>query len=134
MPKKKTTSTNSTPNTPKRKGPKRNTSRSMTVHSDLFVTTVSNLMRHTGYTNPPQLADYTPIAHQHYFRTVNADGNMEKTTSPVGGHFHDVEIVKDEKGEPKLNERGEIQNQSRSAGPDSKGRQRQEHPFRPHAY
>ena len=39
------------------------------------------------------------VAHCHWFHNVDKDGRPNKTCAPVGGHWHDVEVSVNKKGE-----------------------------------
>lgn len=65
------------------------------VH-DLFRLNTATMKKNVSWNEVPELVD---VAHEHFFHTVDSSGRPQKYSAPVGGHFHELEVEKNKKGE-----------------------------------
>lgn len=63
------------------------------IHSDLYKFEVEKMKRNVSWTEEPE---YVDVEHCHFFHTFDSDGKAQTQTSPVGGHFHLVEVIPSE--------------------------------------
>lgn len=61
----------------------------------LYVLKSVALKKNISWTEEPI---YEEIQHQHMFHSCDSSGLPQKNSSPVGGHFHVIELVKGENG------------------------------------
>lgn len=57
---------------------------------DLYKLTVAPMLKNISWTDVPE---YTSIEHCHFFHTIDSDGKAQTTSTHVGGHFHEIEII-----------------------------------------
>jgi len=76
-------------------------------HHDLFKLSVSKMLKFVGYqtsskawfkadngqTNP----DWLELEHTHIYHSVDSSGKIQIYSAPVGGHFHEIEVIRDKK-------------------------------------
>lgn len=65
------------------------------LDSDLFKLVETNMVKNVSWGAKP---DYQKMLHGHFMRTVDSSGKQLNTCSPVGGHFHFVEVSTDSEG------------------------------------
>ena len=63
----------------------------------LFKGSVEKFLRNNSWKKG--MVEIDGIEHTHYFHTINSMGMEQKYTAAVGGHFHEVTVVKNAKGE-----------------------------------
>jgi len=75
-------------------------------YHDLFKLRVSTMLKWVGWKQDskewfkhPQTGeknrDWLELEHTHIFHTINSNGAMQKYCAPVGGHFHEMKVVRD---------------------------------------
>lgn len=64
------------------------------IDSDLFVLGTEKMQKKVPLTKN----EYIPIDHQHFFHSHDSDGRVQKVCTPVGNHFHEIELVYTDKG------------------------------------
>lgn len=64
-------------------------------HHDRFKLEIADVMLNISYTKTKR---FDPIQHQHWFHTVDSDGKVQKFSSAMAGHFHEMEVINDPKG------------------------------------
>jgi len=57
---------------------------------DLYKLNVSTMLKNISWTEQP---DYVKIEHCHFFHTIDSDGKIQVTSTAVGGHYHEMEVV-----------------------------------------
>jgi hypothetical protein len=80
-------------------GKKRFYSGEQEIDHDLFKLEIATMKKNVSFTDVP---DYEKIEHVHMFHTVDSNGKKQETCSPVGGHFHMVEVLSERDGVPAL--------------------------------
>jgi len=66
---------------------------------DLFKLKVASMKRNVSYTDVP-IIDH--IEHVHIFHTIDSSGKRQTESTPVGGHFHQIEVHHNAMGVPHL--------------------------------
>lgn len=79
--------------------PKRIYKGTQEVDHDLFKLNAAKMAKNVSYTDVPQIEHFE---HCHIFHTVDSGGRKQETSSAVGGHHHDIEVVEDANGVPSL--------------------------------
>ena len=71
-----------------------------TLHHDLYLLNESKMKKDTsiGKTGDPEMI--IPVSHQHFFHTIDSSGRKMVDCSPIGGHFHEMEIIDKGDGNP----------------------------------
>lgn len=69
------------------------------VDHDLFKLEAAKMSKNVSYTDIPNVQQFV---HNHIFHTVDSSGKKQTTCTPVGGHFHEVEVTLGEGGVPEL--------------------------------
>ncbi len=69
------------------------------IDHDLFKLEVAHMSKNVSYTDVPFIERYE---HVHVFHTVDSNGKVQTTSTPVGGHHHEVEVVAGPDGVPTL--------------------------------
>lgn len=63
----------------------------------LFKGSVEKFLKNTSWQRG--VVRIEPVEHVHFYHTINSMGMEQKYTNSVGGHFHEVKVVKNESGE-----------------------------------
>ena len=63
---------------------------------DLFLCEVASFNKNISF--DPKNPAFLPIAHSHMYHSHDSNGRKITKTNSVGGHFHYVEVITDEKG------------------------------------
>jgi len=69
------------------------------IFHDLFVLSTAKMLRDTSYNQQPSEDTLIPVDHQHFFHTVDSNGKKQTTCSPIGGHFHVMELISEAEGD-----------------------------------
>lgn len=67
---------------------------------DLFKLLPTALTKNVGFQEDDPI--WTTIEHSHIFHTIDSSGRAQDTTNAVGGHHHQVQVVKSPQGVPTL--------------------------------
>lgn len=59
---------------------------------DLFKLEPATMMKNISFTEEPH---YVRLEHCHIFHTINSAGKKQVVSSHTGGHFHEVEVIKE---------------------------------------
>lgn len=72
------------------------------LHHDLFLLSPESMIKDTRLTKEgiPDPAETVAVKHQHFFHTVDSSGRKLDTCSPIGGHFHVIELKDMGENEP----------------------------------
>ncbi len=63
----------------------------LVIDHDLFVLKPAEMIKNVSWNESPE---YQKVVHQHFFHTVNSDGEEMDSCSPIGGHFHKMILTK----------------------------------------
>lgn len=63
---------------------------SQKIHS-LYKLLTSSFVKNTSWTSEPR---WEEVEHTHFFHSINSAGQPQTTCAPVGGHFHEMILVK----------------------------------------
>lgn len=66
------------------------------IFHDLFRLNTAEMKRNKSWNDTPM---WVSIKHEHFFHTVDSSGRPQKYCAPVGGHFHELKVTKNNKGE-----------------------------------
>jgi len=71
---------------------------SQTVNHDLFKLLPSEMKKNVSWTPGQPRFEY--FEHCHMFHTVDSSGRTQDTSTPIGGHFHEVKVIHGEGDSP----------------------------------
>lgn len=71
----------------------------MVLYHDLFKLEVATMAKDISWNETPE---YLRVEHVHFYHTIDSDGRKQEHSTATGGHFHEVKLVPQEKGPPKL--------------------------------
>ena len=71
-----------------------------TIHHDLYKLEMASFLKNIAL--PEEIEDWRKVEHCHFFHTVDSSGKKQEYCSPVGGHFHKIEIQPNPDGGPPL--------------------------------
>lgn len=78
------------------KGAKRYISSGLSVVTDLFKLNSTTMIKDLGWDENHPIP--TPMEHCHFYRTYNSNGKKNLGTNIVGGHYHEITVSVDGKG------------------------------------
>lgn len=67
------------------------------IDSDLFKLQTAAANKNVAWGGDVQLE---PVDHNHFFHTYDSDGRRQSRSTPVAGHFHEIDWADGEPGEP----------------------------------
>lgn len=73
-----------------------------TLHHDLFILTPERMLKDVSLQKDGEPESLVPVQHQHFFHTIDSQGRKLTYCSPIGGHFHEIEVIDQGEGQPPL--------------------------------
>ena len=70
-----------------------------TIVHDLYKLKVASMLRNISWNAVPENVS---IEHCHFFHTVDSDGKVQTTSTAIGGHFHEMEVIPQANGVAKV--------------------------------
>lgn len=72
------------------------------IHHDLFLLSPEPMQRDTRLEKhgTPDPEETVAVQHQHFFHTIDSSGRVQDTCSPIGGHFHIMEVTDNGPNDP----------------------------------
>lgn len=69
------------------------------IYHDLWKLEVEAMEKNISWNDVP---DYQKVEHCHFFHTFDSSGKAQKFCVPVGGHFHEMEVIEEPGKMPKI--------------------------------
>lgn len=73
-----------------------------TLHHDLFLLSPESMLKDIRLNKEgiPDREETVAVKHQHFFHTIDSAGRKQDTCSPIGGHFHVMEVIDNGPNDP----------------------------------